>query len=98
MLRPRSLHGWHLACVFTLGVACSLFHLSLAYVGILESLRMRAVHLGFLLPLAFLLYPAWKRSSPSRFSLLDIGWFGLSVFCCAYVGIFEYERLVSRAI
>jgi len=98
VLRPRSLEGWQLACVFTVGVACSLFHLSLAYFGILESLRMRAVHLGFLLPLAFLLYPAWKRSSSSRFSLLDIGWFGLSVFCCAYVGIFEYERLVSRAI
>lgn len=59
---------------------------------------MRAVHLGFLLPLAFLLYPAWRRSSPSRFSLLDIAWFGLSVFCCTYVGILEYERLVSRAI
>jgi TRAP transporter 4TM/12TM fusion protein len=79
-------------------VGCSLFHLSLGYFGILESLRMRAAHLFFLLPLTFLLYPASKKSSSSRFSPLDLVWFGLSMLCCLYISVFEYERLVSRVI
>jgi TRAP transporter 4TM/12TM fusion protein len=98
VLERRSLSGWQWVLVSGVAVGCSLFHLSLGYFGILESLRMRAAHLFFLLPLTFLLYPASKKSSSSRFSPLDLVWFGLSMLCCLYISVFEYERLVSRVI
>ncbi|NWF56941.1 MAG: TRAP transporter large permease subunit [Syntrophaceae bacterium] len=98
MLEKRSLSGWQWVLVGAVAVGCSLFHLSLGYFGILESLRMRAAHLLFLLPLAFLLYPASKKSPSQRYTPADLIWFGLSMFCCLYIAVFEYERLVSRVI
>jgi TRAP transporter 4TM/12TM fusion protein len=98
VLEKRSLSGWQWVLVGAVAVGCSLFHLSLGYFGILESLRMRAAHLLFLLPLAFLLYPASKKSPSQRFTPADLIWFGLSMFGCLYIAVFEYERLVSRVI
>ena len=98
VLDKRSLSGWQWIGVSAIAVTCSLFHLFLAYSGILESLRMRAAHLGFLLPLAFLIYPASKKSPSVRFTWMDFLWCAASAFCCIYVGILEYDRLVSRAI
>lgn len=41
-----------------LAVVSSIFHLYTAYVGALPALQQRSIHLGFMLTLAFLLYPA----------------------------------------
>ncbi len=98
MLEKRSLLGWQWILVSSIAVLCSIFHLSLGYFGILESLRMRAAHLGFLLPLAFLLYPASKKSPTGRFTWTDFIWCIASAFGFIYVGFLEYDRLVSRAI
>jgi len=59
---------------------------------------MRAVHLGFLLPISFLLYPASNKSPTARFTLIDLFWCIASAFGCIYIGFLEYDRLVSRAI
>lgn len=94
----RSLQGWQLFLVSGIAIACSLFHLSLTYFGMLESLKMRAYHLGFLLPLAFLLYPASKKSPRDRFTCWDLVLFIISTLTFVYIGFFQYSRLVSRWI
>jgi len=46
--------------------AAALFHIWTAYAGAWEPREMRAVHLLFLIPLAFLLFPARERSPRER--------------------------------
>lgn len=98
MLKLRSLIGWQGVLLWAACISCSIFHLSLAYFGILESLRMRTAHLGFLLPITFLLYPAGRKSPSNQFTFLDLSLFVVSAFCCIYIGALEYERIISRVI
>jgi TRAP transporter 4TM/12TM fusion protein len=98
LLEKRSLTGWQFNFVWVMAVTCSLYHLSLAYFGMPESLRMRATHLFFLVPLTFLLYPASRNSPHSRFTAGDFVWFAISSLSFLYVAYFEYDRLVTRII
>lgn len=65
--------------------AAALFHVWTAYAGVWEPRQMRATHLLFLLPLAFLLWPATGRSPRDR----PTGWDALgalaAVVPCVYV-------------
>ncbi|MEL7565796.1 MAG: TRAP transporter permease [Dehalobacterium sp.] len=54
-----------------LALAASLFHVYTAGFGILDPRLQRAFHLFFLLPMAFLLYPATKKSPEDRFTIPD---------------------------
>jgi TRAP transporter 4TM/12TM fusion protein len=65
--------------------AAALFHIWTAYAGAWEPREMRAVHLLFLIPLAFLLFPARERSPRDRVTLADWVWAGVSVVPCLYV-------------
>jgi TRAP transporter 4TM/12TM fusion protein len=56
------------------GVAASLFHLYTAVFGVLEPLAMRSLHLLFLLPLAFLIFPANRHSPRDRPTWADLAW------------------------
>ena len=96
--KRRTLVGWSALLVSAIAIAASLFHLSLTYFGMLESMRMRASHLAFLVPLAFLLIPAGRRSPKNRFTVVDGVWFAVTLFSCIYIGYLEYDRLVSRFI
>ncbi len=64
--------GWAVGASLIAALA-SLFHLYLAKFGMLEALQMRASHLTFFLPLAFLLYPAREGSPQHRFTLVEMG-------------------------
>ncbi len=63
-------------------VAMSLFHLYSAY-GVITSSTLRYAHVGFVLFLVFLLFPATKRRR-NRFSWLDLGFAILGVVTIAY--------------
>jgi len=85
--------GWGIT---TIAVLASLYHLYLARFGILEALRMRSLHLAWLLPLAFLVYPAFRSSPRSKPSRWDFILAFLAFLATAYVGIWEYDRLTTR--
>jgi len=75
--------------------AAALFHVWTAYAGVWEPRQMRATHLLFLLPLAFLLFPASARSPGDRVSRWDWAWVVGSVLPCLYV-LWNVHELTER--
>src|SRR5688572_7300173 len=65
--------------------AAALFHIWTSYAGVLEPREMRGIHLAFLLPLAFLLFPARPRSPLHRVTVPDLVWAAASLVPCLYV-------------
>ncbi|MGQ0711846.1 MAG: TRAP transporter permease [Rhodoferax sp.] len=92
----RHLGGWALRLLMGIALAFSLFQLAMAAFHPLSSLVMRALHVGFLLALSFVLYPALRRSDLSRLSLGDalLAATGFALAC--YQWVFEID-LIERA-
>ncbi|MFW6000869.1 MAG: TRAP transporter permease [Halanaerobium sp.] len=83
--------------VSTIAVGLSLFQLYTAGFGILLALKQRAVHLGFIFTLIFLLYPALKSKNDNKFILgLDLLLALGSIAISSYI-VVNYESLVQRA-
>ncbi|MDD3824192.1 MAG: TRAP transporter fused permease subunit, partial [Sphaerochaetaceae bacterium] len=68
----RELKGWMKWLVSICLVAVALFHLYTAIFGVFQPRVQRGIHLLILLPMAFLLYPATKKSPKDRPSVLDV--------------------------
>ena len=73
----RNLTGFHLKIVASIAIIWSLFQLWYASpfpfwfnIGMFKGLPARAIHLGFALTLAFLIYPTFK-CKPVRFLVGD---------------------------
>lgn len=64
-------------------------------VGVLNDTETRAIHLAFALLLAFLAYPAFKRSPRNRVPLVDIALGLVAAASAAYLYIF-YQQLALR--
>jgi len=95
----KNLTGIHLKIVAAIAIIWSLFQLWYASpfpfifnFGMFKGLPARAIHLGFALLLAFLIFPISKKKNTSAFDIL-IGIIG--AFCCLYIYIF-YDQLVDR--
>ncbi len=56
----RSLTGWMALLVLVFAVGMSLFHLYTAGIGMFPRMQQNAIHLGFGLTLAFLIFPYRK--------------------------------------
>ena len=82
MRRLSGVVGW---AVGGWAAAAALFHIWTAYAGAWEPREMRAIHLLFLIPLAFVLFPARKRSPADRVTLVDWAGVALSAVPCLYV-------------
>ena len=82
MRRLSGVVGW---AVGGWAAAAALFHIWTAYAGAWEPREMRAIHLLFLIPLAFVLFPAGKRSPEDRVTLVDWAGAALSAVPCLYV-------------
>src|SRR5258708_36736889 len=82
MRRLSGVAGW---AVGGWAAAAALFHIWTAYAGAWEPREMRAIHLLFLIPLAFVLFPAGKRSPEHRVTLADWAGPALSAVPCLYV-------------
>jgi TRAP transporter 4TM/12TM fusion protein len=91
----RQPKGWEKTVISVYCIFASLFHLYTAATGVLPSRYQRGFHLLFFLPLAFLLFPATRKSPQDRVSVPD--WI-LAILAAApsLFVILEAERLESR--
>jgi TRAP-type uncharacterized transport system fused permease subunit len=64
--KKRSFSGNLKLLVTVLTVALAVFQLYTAFFGVLPAMQQRSLHLAFVLPLIFLLYPMWKTSPKNR--------------------------------
>ncbi len=83
----RTLRGWQRVVVGGWLLAAPVFHLYTAATGILQPRLQRGAHLLFLLPMAFLLYPATKKSPKDRFTVVDVILAVLAMFPPLYLMI-----------
>ena len=95
----RNLTGFHLKLVAVIAITWSLFQLWYASpfpfwfnFGMFKGLPARAIHLGFALLLAFLIFP-YARGKKVNF--IDIFIAIIGAVCCLYIYIF-YDQLVDR--
>ncbi len=95
----RNLSGIHLKIVFGIAILWTLFQLWYASpfpfwfnIGMFKGLPARAIHLGFALTLAFLIFPAVRGKKISPFDILICI---VAAFCCLYIYFF-YDDLVNR--
>jgi TRAP transporter 4TM/12TM fusion protein len=87
----RTLHGWVGGAVGVWAAAAALFHIWTSYAGVWEPREMRAIHLLFLLPLAFLLFPATARSPTSRPTFPDLLGVLAAAGPCVYVIVYAHD-------
>jgi len=95
----RNLKGLHLKIVVAIAIIWSLFQLWYASpfpfwfnIGMFKGLPARAIHLGFALLLAFLIFPITRSK---KISIIDILISLIAAFCCLYIYFF-YDQLVDR--
>ena len=91
----RELKGYLKTMVAAWAAVIAVFHLYTAVFGIMQPRIQRGIHLLFLLPLAFILYPATKKSPTTRPSVPDYIMALLSMLPALYV-IFMNEPLNMR--
>ena len=91
----RNLQGAAATMVKWFAIAMAVFHLYTSYFGALESLRHRAAHLLFVLPLAFTMYPASKKRKSDTPSVVDLVLAIMSLACCSYI-VFNYKEIYMR--
>ncbi|GED21127.1 TRAP transporter permease [Halomonas halmophila] len=63
--------------------------------GVFNATEVRSIHLAFALFLAYMAYPALKRSPRDRIPVLDWVLAAVAAFCGAYMFLF-YEQLAQR--
>ena len=95
----RNISGFHLKIISAIAIIWSLFQLWYASpfpfmfnIGMFKGLPARAIHLGFALTLAFLIYPISKSKKISFFDVI-ISFVGAA--SCLYIYFF-YDQLVER--
>ena len=95
----RNLKGFHLKIVALIAIIWSLFQLWYASpfpfmfnFGMFKGLPARAIHLGFALTLAFLIFPTMRGG---KINFVDFLISILGCFCCLYIYFF-YDQLVER--
>ena len=81
----------------TAGVAIAMasFHLYTSAFGLLDTLRHRAVHLGFVLVLGYLMYPARKKHHRETPSFLDYLLVALSAVAAGYI-VTQFTAILHR--
>ena len=95
----KNLTGFHLKIVAAIAIIWSLFQLWYASpfpfmfnIGMFKGLPARAIHLGFALTLAFLIYPISKGK---KINIIDVFISFVGAFSCLYIYFF-YDQLVDR--
>lgn len=93
----RSLTGWVKHGLVIYGTAASLFHLYTSGYGTFEPRVQRGLHLLFLLPMVFILFPATSKSPKDRPSVWDASASLLCFLATAYT-VWDSERLNFRMV
>jgi len=92
----RELHGWQGWVISVIAVAFSGFHITTGLFGVLDAHLQRAVHLGFVLTLVYLLYPAAKGMRRDRINPVDLLFVAASLVCLGYL-VVNYRSIVMQA-
>ncbi|PID77795.1 MAG: C4-dicarboxylate ABC transporter [Deltaproteobacteria bacterium] len=100
----RNPHGLGKILIFLIALSWSLFQLSIASWLILDSIFIRAIHLGFAISLVFLSFPMMTNPLPklrflSRINSIPLSDYILSftgAFCALYI-VLDYESMITRA-
>ncbi|GAB1484467.1 hypothetical protein MASR2M78_32850 [Treponema sp.] len=92
----RRLVGKTALIVSIIAISFTLFQLYTASIGLLPARLQRAVHLGFVLVLGYLLYPARRKTMTHRIPLQDIGLAILSIGVIAYL-VVNHAELIERS-
>ena len=95
--RTRSLSGgWHTFFYIT-AVAASLFHIGVNTFEfmVMPAIFRNACHLGFILVMAFLLYP-WSKEKPDKGLRIDLIFILLSAIVTIYILLFQQELHLER--
>ena len=95
MLNSRKYIGIFGKAVVLLAVIWTIFQLYMSSIGVMDAVKFRAWHLGFLLLFSFIFYPATKKSVGTRKlpTIVDLICIGLSVFVIFYF-LFTYDTFV----
>ncbi len=91
----RRLTGWPDVVVTVGAVVMSLFHLYTAW-GIVPAQKLRALHVGFVLALLFLVFPAAKRFR-DRIRWWDVALAALGVATIAHI-LLDFDDFIERAV
>jgi len=81
-----------IALVLTVGT--SIVHAWMNSFGLLMAIKMNAIHLGTVMAIVFLYYPATKRSPREAPSILDWAFAGLSLLGTLYI-LTQYDRILA---
>ncbi len=92
----RSFKGWLDIFIRFICIAFSGFHLFTAATGAYPPQIQRAVHLGFVLVLVYLLYPAHATGSKHRLAWYDVLLAAAGAAVCGYI-IWNYDVIVLDA-
>ena len=91
----RKLSGMDLRVTYVYIVILGLFHLYTAAFGSFESYLQRNIHLAFVLPLAYWLFPATSKGSRTSVPLYDWA-LGLISALPGLYAIVNYEEIINR--
>jgi len=94
--KKRSFSGSLKAMITVLTVGLALFQLYTAFFGLFPSMQQRSVHMAFVLPLIFLLYPMTKNSPKDRPGAIDWVLALLAAACTIYIFVM-YEDIANRS-
>lgn len=96
-LNARRYVGLFGKVVVVLAIIWTVFQLYMSSIGVMEAVKFRAWHLGFLLLFSFIFYPATKRSVGIRKlpSVFDLVCIAASVFVILYF-VFTYDTFVRE--
>ncbi len=95
--KPRTFSKGYGVLATVIAVSAAAIHLYSVYHGLFTPRVQRSMHLLFMLPLAFLLFPAGENSPENRPSVPDII-LALLALMVASMGILELDRLENRWI
>ena len=86
---------WPKLLVSMIAVSFGLFHIYTAWAGPLITLKYRSLHVAVIMCLIFLLYPAFKKGSRKKLSLLDTVLAVLSLTTAGYIFVY-YMDIINR--
>ncbi|QXM05238.1 TRAP transporter permease [Crassaminicella indica] len=93
----RKLVGKAALFVTILAIFTSLFHVWMNSASLMIAIKKNSIHLGLMLGLTFLMYPASKKSPKDRPSVLDWILCILGISIGMYI-FFTYDSLVERSL
>lgn len=96
-LNSRNYIGVFGKIVVLLAIIWTVFQLYMSSIGIMDAVKFRAWHLGFLLLFSFIFYPASKKSVGTRKlpTIVDLVCIALSAFVIFYF-LFTYDSFVRE--